>query len=101
MKTEEELNALKEEVETLSKKLAELSEDELKQVAGGGQYSGDLSSEDVYKAMFNYITKQDEFHAVYVYRSKGYLLDTVDRVKAHSLFRQIFGYEIEESPYNK
>ena len=30
MKTKEELNALKEEVETLNKKLAELSEDELK-----------------------------------------------------------------------
>ncbi len=36
MKTKEELNALKEEVETLIKKLAELSEDELAQVSGGG-----------------------------------------------------------------
>ena len=35
MKTQEELNALKEEVETLNKKLAELSEEELSQVAGG------------------------------------------------------------------
>ena len=35
MKTKEELNALKEEVETLSKKLAELNEDELKEVTGG------------------------------------------------------------------
>lgn len=35
MKTKEELNALKAEVETLNKKLAELSEDELKQVTGG------------------------------------------------------------------
>ena len=35
MKTKEELNALKNEVETLNKKLAELSEDELKQVNGG------------------------------------------------------------------
>ena len=35
MKTEEELNALKEEVETVNKKLAELSEDELMQVTGG------------------------------------------------------------------
>ena len=35
MKTKEELNALKEEVETLNKKLAELSEDELAEVAGG------------------------------------------------------------------
>lgn len=35
MKTKEELNALKEEVETLNKKLAELSEEELEQVSGG------------------------------------------------------------------
>ncbi len=35
MKTQEELNALKEEVEALKKKLAELSEEELEQVAGG------------------------------------------------------------------
>ena len=35
MKTKEELNALKEEVETLSKKLAELTEEELKEVTGG------------------------------------------------------------------
>ena len=35
MKTPEELNALKEEVEALNKKLAELSEEELNQVAGG------------------------------------------------------------------
>ena len=35
MKTKEELNALKEEVETLNKKLAELTEEELAQVSGG------------------------------------------------------------------
>ena len=35
MKTKEELNALKEEVETVNKKLAELTEEELAQVAGG------------------------------------------------------------------
>ena len=35
MKTKEELNALKEEVETLNKKLHELTEEELKQVSGG------------------------------------------------------------------
>ena len=36
MKTKEELNALKEEVETLNTKLHELTEDELKEVTGGG-----------------------------------------------------------------
>ena len=35
MKTAEELNALKNEVEELNKKLAELSEEELKLVSGG------------------------------------------------------------------
>ena len=35
MKTKEELNALKEEGETLNKKLAELTEEELEQVTGG------------------------------------------------------------------
>ena len=34
-KTKEELNALKEEVETLNKKLAELTDEELAQVCGG------------------------------------------------------------------
>ena len=35
MKTKEELNALKEEVETLNKKLAELTNEELEKVTGG------------------------------------------------------------------
>lgn len=35
MKTKEEINALRAELESLNKKLAELSEDELKQVTGG------------------------------------------------------------------
>ena len=36
MKTKEELNALKEEVETLNRKLHELTDEELEQVSGGG-----------------------------------------------------------------
>ena len=35
MKTREELNALKEEVETVRRKLRELTEEELEQVVGG------------------------------------------------------------------
>ena len=35
MKTKEELNAIKEDVETLNKKLKELTDEELKQVTGG------------------------------------------------------------------
>ena len=43
MKTKEELNALKEEVETVSKKLHELTEEELAQVSGGGMCTGPSS----------------------------------------------------------
>ena len=35
MKTKEELNELKQELETLSSKLQELTEDELKEITGG------------------------------------------------------------------
>ena len=44
MKSQEELNALKEEVETVSKKLHELTEEELEQVAGGATYEGALGT---------------------------------------------------------
>ena len=37
VKTKDELNTMKEEVETLNKKLSELSEEELAQVSGGGE----------------------------------------------------------------
>lgn len=37
MKTKEELNALKNDVEALNKKLSELTDDELKEVAGGAE----------------------------------------------------------------
>ena len=37
MKTKEELNALKAEVETVSRKLHELTEEELEQVFGGNE----------------------------------------------------------------
>ena len=38
MKTKEELNTIKEEVELLNKKLAELTDAELEQVTGGLEY---------------------------------------------------------------
>lgn len=43
MKTTEELNALKEKVETVSRKLHELTEEELAQVSGGGLPGGKLA----------------------------------------------------------
>ena len=41
MKTKEELTALRAEVEELSRKLAELTDDELKEVVGGGSTSSE------------------------------------------------------------
>ena len=43
MKTKEELNALKEEVETVSRKLHELTKEELAQVSGGDHVRSDDS----------------------------------------------------------
>ena len=42
MKTKEELDAIKTEVENLSRKLKELTEDELKKVAGGDVSSANI-----------------------------------------------------------
>ena len=42
MKSKEELNALKEEAETASRKLHELTEEELVQVIGGGWVYQDI-----------------------------------------------------------
>ena len=55
MKTKEELNALKEEIETLNQKLHELTEEELVQVCGGKaspKKSGSaITTEDRYTAL--------------------------------------------------
>ena len=47
MKTKEELNALKKEVETVNKKLAELTEEELAQVSGGAFLPVESGGNDV------------------------------------------------------
>lgn len=50
MKTAEELNALKEEIDTLNKKLAELTNEELEQVAGSagaGEGTIDITIRDL------------------------------------------------------
>ena len=51
MKTKEELNTLKEEVEALREKLSELSEEELMQVTGG-TYRKDIGSDKNAKVIF-------------------------------------------------
>ena len=54
MKTNEELKALKEEVETLNKKLAELSEEELEQVSGGVPRGKIRLFAEMYKSTFSF-----------------------------------------------
>lgn len=58
MKTNEELNALKNEIEVLNKKLAVLREDELGQVIGGG-------SQEIADILVNGLL-DDKGHPVYV-----------------------------------
>ena len=50
MKTKEELNALKEEVETVSRKLHELTDEELAQVSGGNGHINGLGLEAYLKS---------------------------------------------------
>ena len=49
MKTKEELNALKEEVETMSMKLHELTDEDLAQVIGGGCFFRSGNNDDAQK----------------------------------------------------
>ncbi len=51
MKTKEELNALKEEYESMKGKLAKLSEDELKKVVGGQGISNPVAGMSEEEAM--------------------------------------------------
>lgn len=54
MKTKEELNELKMEVEAMNKKLAELTEDELVMVTGGIEtYKKDPGADKNAKVIFN------------------------------------------------
>ena len=53
MKTKEELNALKKEVETANKKLVEPTEEELEQVSGGLEPSGSEADPEIDLARFN------------------------------------------------
>ena len=55
MKTREELIAIKEEIETMNRKLAELSEDELTEVTGG--YSGLRKREDEVFRLFDVMNR--------------------------------------------
>ena len=73
MKTKDELNALKEEVEALNKKLAELTEEELAQVCGGRIRAADLSAAETPFTIDNDGKKQ--------YENSIYTFETVEEAK--------------------
>ena len=66
MKTKEELNALKEEVETLNKKLHELTEEELAQVGGGVSESGIL--DNILQELTNWLDKHPNATKLDIYQ---------------------------------
>ena len=66
MKTREELNALEEEVVTLNKRLAELTEDELKQVAGGVSEPGML--DNILQELTNWLDKHPNATKLDIYQ---------------------------------
>ena len=64
MKTKEELNALKEEVETVSKKLHELTDEELAQVSGGSTSGIAKISQASPKESGSAVTTEDRYTAL-------------------------------------
>ena len=62
MKTKEELNALREEVKELNRKLAELTEEELAQVCGGRAKAVVLGSTELPTFPIDVCDKQYEFN---------------------------------------
>ena len=88
MKSSEELNALKEKVETLNKKLAELTEDELKQVSGGDiEITCDL--------ILQYIDAGNERMAAGYFKLSQYRLAPSELALIRMTFLSKFGYPID------
>ena len=66
MKTKEELNAIRGEIDTLNKKLAELSEDELEMVSGGVSESGIL--DNILQELTNWLDKHPNATKLDIYQ---------------------------------
>ena len=95
MKTKEELNALKDEIETLNKKLAELSEEELLQVCGGVLTAGKDEYENV--ILGSVLDSGDDRYRNAKTRTgdtRGEL--TPEQRTSEYIHRQIFGKKFDE-----
>lgn len=66
MKTKEELNVIRGEIDTLNKKLAELSEDELEMVSGGVSESGIL--DNILQELTNWLDKHPNATKLDIYQ---------------------------------
>ena len=88
MKTSEELKALKEELETLNKKLAELTEEELEQVSGG-------DIEITFDLIMQYINAGNERMAAGYFKLAQYRLEPSELYLIRMTFLSKFGYPIE------
>lgn len=83
MKTKEELNAIKEEIETLNGKLAELTEDEVMQITGGTWIPPvpDIPQPHCYIAVYHCNNCGHEY-SVFYFSTPGYVDDSCP--KCHS-----------------
>ena len=92
MKTNEGLNAPKNGVEALSKKLAELSEKETAQVTGG-DVNGDI--EITFEYIMQFIEEGNERMAAQYFNLAQYYLEPKDAYTIRMTFWAKFGYPIE------
>ena len=88
MKTKEELNALKEEAETVSRKFHALNEEELEQVSGG-------DIEITYDLILEYINAGNERMAAGYFNLAQYRLAASEAYLIRMAFLSKFGYPIE------
>ena len=88
MKKKEELNALKEEVETVNQKNRVLSEAEQEQVSGGDM-------EITVDLIIEYINAGDERNAAGYFNLAKYCLAPIEQYRIRMAFLDKFGYPID------
>lgn len=93
MKTKEELNVLKIEIESLNAKLRELSTEELNDVIGGDELFGGLTP--YYERLMFLIEHGEEAFARGYYRQCLIMLKPKKDAEVRAAFLEKFGYEID------